>query len=375
MRRCYSGSLFVLLTATTLSVQAQTPITIDRNDMPNLGDSLRTSESLTLMGPALTQTGANQTWNYSSLRPVNQSVSYYSAVNNTPGLLPIVFGVLGGVNRATIANRQPLPAVLVAAGLPITEIYSFFNESTTNYRQVGYGADIPSVGALPVFYQSQALQDVIYRFPLVYQQRDSSNSDFSVNVPGTAYLREKQKRVNNADGWGTLTTPFGTFEALRVVSTLQVRDSVSLQGEPGTAIQRPVMKQYKWLAKNQGIPLLQVTTQLVNGQELVSLVQYRDIYRRLPVLSTQTRLPESVVAVYPNPVGSSESLRLTLPALAGRVSLTATDVTGRVLFSYTIPHASGEAVVPAAAFGAFRGVALLRVQTKTGVAVRRVVRQ
>ncbi|UOQ65219.1 T9SS type A sorting domain-containing protein [Hymenobacter volaticus] len=374
MRHCYSGFLALLLTIATLTVQAQSPIVIDRNDMPNVGDSLRTSETLTLAGPALTQTGANQTWNYSGLRPANQSVSYYSGVGSTPGLLPIVFGALGGVNRATIANRQPLPPVLVAAGLPITEVYSFFNESATNYRQVGYGAEVPSVGALPVIYQNQALQDVIYRFPLVYQQRDSSNSDFSVNVPGTAFLRERQKRVNNADGWGTLTTPFGTFEALRVVSTLQVRDSVSLQGEPGPAIQRPVMKQYKWLAKNQGIPLLQVITQLVNGQEVVSLVQYRDIYRRLPVLSTQKQLPETAVAVYPNPVGEGEALRLALPA-SGPVSVTATDLTGRVLFSYSIPRTSGEATVPAAAFGTFRGVAMLRIQTEMGVAMRRVVRQ
>lgn len=374
MRHCYPGFLALLLTASTLSVQAQTPIIIDRNDMPNVGDSLRTSESLTLTGPALTQTGANQTWNYSGLRPVNQSVAYYSGVGSTPGLLPIVFGALGGVNRATIASRQPLPPVLVAAGLPISEVYSFYNESATNYRQVGYGAEVPSVGALPVFYQSQALQDVLYRFPLAYQQRDSSNSDFSVNVPGTAFLREKQKRVNRADGWGTLTTPFGTFEALRVVSTLQIRDSVSVQGQPGAAIQRPVTKQYKWLAKNQGIPLLQVITQLVNGQEIVSLVQYRDIYRRLPVLSTQKQLPETAVALYPNPVGATEALRLTLPA-SGPVALTATDLTGRVLFSYTIPHASGETIVPAAAFGTFRGVAMLRIQTESGVAVRRVVRQ
>ncbi|MDF7813567.1 T9SS type A sorting domain-containing protein [Hymenobacter sp. YC55] len=374
MRHCYSGFLALLLTTATLTVQAQTPIIIDRNDMPNVGDSLRTSETLTLTGPALTQTGPNQTWNYSGLRPINQSVSYYSGVGSTPGLLPIVFGALGGVNRATIANRQPLPAVLVAAGLPITEVYSFFNESATNYRQVGYGADIPSVGALPVLYQSQALQDVIYRFPLVYQQRDSSNADFSVNVPGTAFLRERQKRVNNADGWGTLITPFGRFEALRVVSTLQVRDSVSLQGQPGPAIQRPVMKQYKWLAKNQGIPLLQVITQLANGQEIVSLVQYRDIYRRISVLSTQTKLPETAVAVYPNPVGEGESLQLTLPT-SGPVSVTATDLTGRVLFTYSIPRAAGEATVPAAAFGTFRGVAMLRVQTETGVAMRRVVRQ
>ncbi|UOG73822.1 T9SS type A sorting domain-containing protein [Hymenobacter tibetensis] len=368
------GACALLLTAASLPTFAQAPIVIDRNDMPNTGDSLRVSQTLILRGPALTQTGANQTWNYSSLQPLNQSVSYFSGVNATPGVLPIVFGVLGGVNRATIANRQPLPSVLVQAGLPISEVYSFFNESASNYRQVGYGAEIPTVGAIPVFYRSQSLQDVIYRFPLAYEQRDSSNSDFSVDALGQAYVRQKQKRVNNADGWGTLTTPFGTFATLRVVSTLQTRDSISVQGQPGIAVQRPEVKQYKWLGKEQGIPLLEVTTQLVNGREVVSLVQYRDIYRRLPILSNQTQLPESAVAVYPNPVGASESLRLTLPA-AGSVSLTATDLAGRVLFKYTLPHAARETVVPASAFGEFRGVALLRVQTETGVAVRRVVRE
>lgn len=373
MQYSYAAFFALLFTAAALPARSQA-ITIDRNDMPNLGDSLRVSETVLLTGPALTQNGANQTWNYSGLRPLVQSVPRYAAINTTPALLQLAFGPLGGANRATIVNRQQLPAALVAAGLPANEVFVFFNESAADYRQVGYGVEITPGVALPAFYQNQAAQDVLYRFPLTYQQRDSSSSDFTANAPGLAFLRETQKRVNYADGWGTLITPFGTFDALRVVSTVRARDSVSVQGVPGMAVQQPVAREYKWLGKNQGIPLLQVTTRLVAGREVVTQVQYRDIYRRLPVLSTQPQLPETAVAAYPNPVGLGQPLRITLPT-AGAVTLTATDITGRLIFRQTHAAASRELLVPAAAFGAFRGVAVVRVQTETGVAVRRVVRE
>ena len=372
MQHSSAALLALLLAGATLPARAQTAITIDRNDLPNAGDTLRVSQTVELTGPALTQTGANQTWNYSGLRPVNQQVERYQAVSSTPGILPIFFGLLPGPNRATIAARQDL-AVLAGAGLPVSDVYSFFNESAADYRQVGFGVVVQGT-ALPVAYQSQALQDVVYRFPLSYAKRDSSNSEFVAEVPTVAYLRQTQKRVNRADGWGTLTTPFGTFAALRVVSTLQIRDSLSLPGQPGVAVQLPVTREYKWLGKNQGIPLLRVTTQLVAGREIVTLVQYRDIYRRLTPLATQPQLPETAVAAYPSPAGASESLRVTLPG-SGPVTLTATDLSGRVLFRQTRVASGPETVIPAAAFGAFRGMALLRVQTATGVAVRRVVRE
>ncbi|TGD78871.1 T9SS type A sorting domain-containing protein [Hymenobacter wooponensis] len=371
MAHFYRFLLFLLLP--TASLRAQQAITITRDDMPNVGDTLRLSQTTAFTGPALTQKGPNQTWNYSALRPTSQRVERYTAVSSTPGLLPFAFGTLGGVNRATIATQQPL-GVLAGAGLPLSEVYLFFNESGADYRQVGYGA-VLSGTALPVTYQSQQLQDVVYRFPLAYEQRDSSTSEFIASVPQTAYLRQRQKRVNKADGWGTLITPFGTFPALRVVSTLQARDSISVQGQTGTVVQVPLTREYKWLGQSQGVPLLHIVTQEVAGQETVVLTEYRDVYRRLTgPLATTKRLPESAVTAYPVPVPAAEPLHLTLPG-TGLATITATDLTGRVLFRQAFAASTQPLLFPAELFGGFKGVVLLRIETAQGIAVRRVVRQ
>ncbi|TGE10430.1 T9SS type A sorting domain-containing protein [Hymenobacter fodinae] len=371
MAHFYQFLPFLLLPAASL--QAQQAITITRNDMPNVGDTLRLSQTTAFTGPALTQKGPNQTWNYSALRPTSQRVERYTAVGSTPGLLPIAFGSLGGVNRATIATQQPL-GTLASAGLPLTDVYSFFNESAADYRQVGYGA-VLSGTALPVTYQSQQLQDVVYRFPLAYEQRDSSYSDFDVSVPQTAYLRQRQQRVNRADGWGTLITPFGTFATLRVVSTLKTRYSISLPGQIDTVADAPITREYKWLGKEQGIPLLRIVTTEAIDREAVVLVEYRDIYRRLGgTLATTRRLPESAVTAYPVPAATTEPLHLTLLG-TGLATITATDLTGRVLFRQTLTASSQPLVLAAELFKGTRGVILLRVETADGVAVRRVVRQ
>jgi hypothetical protein len=262
----------------------------------------------------------------------------------------------------------PLPPGVT---LPITDPYQFFNASAADFRSVGYGGTLAGT-AVPVTYASAAQQDIIYRFPLSYASApDSSNSFFSINVPGTGYLSQKRKRVNRPDAWGTLTTPFGTFTAVRVVTRLEDHDSVSV-GTTSQGFDLPVRREYKWLATGQRVPLLTITTTQVGAQEVVSGVEYRDVYRRI-VLGNRPALAAAAVQLYPNPAGAQVPLRL-VRAAGGAATITATDLAGRQLFRCEVP-AARETELPAALFGGFRGVAVLHVQTEAGVTVRRVVRE
>jgi hypothetical protein len=374
MRPFYAASLAFLLAAAGPAL-AQTSPSITRADMPVSTDTLRQSMAAPVLPasvPPLTQRGANQTWNYSTLLPIAQNVARFTTVPNQPLYTFTFNSLLSGANRATVAAPQSIP-LPPGVSLPVTDPYQFFNTSATDFRSVGYGATLSGT-AIPITYTNAAQQDVIYRFPVSYASTaDSSNSFLSVSVPGTGYLSQRRKRVNRVDAWGTLTTPFGTFQTVRVVTRIEDHDSVSVMGT-NQGITLPVTREYKWLAVGQHVPLLTITTVLIANQEVVSGVEYRDIYRRLSVLNTKSQLSETALSLYPNPVSTTESLRLLLPA-AGPVSITATDLAGRILFSYTLPHASRETQIPATPFGTFRGVALLRVQTETGVAVRRIVRE
>ena len=368
MTRYLYSTLFL---AFSFAAQAQTPIVIDRHDMPNVNDTLRISQSVSLVGPPLTQKGFNQTWNYAGLQPLLQTMEGYHTLAGFPQVFQLLFVSPLSPHRATIATHQELP--FVPTGLDVANTYAFFNESAADYRQVGFGATLNSQW-VPVAYQSAQLQDVLYRFPLSFAQKDSSNSAFTVNLPNSIQLHQKRKRVNVVDGAGTLITPFGTFSTVRVVSTITSRDSLSVNGVPGAGLARPLTREYKWLGKNQGLPLLQVTTQLLGGRETVTSVRYRDTYRpfRNP-LSNDQPLPETAVSVYPNPTSAAEGVQLRLPA--GPATLTATDLSGRLIFRQMVRATGVPLLLPAQTFGAFRGVALLHVQTAAGVAVRRVVRQ
>ncbi|MDO7876945.1 T9SS type A sorting domain-containing protein [Hymenobacter sp. ASUV-10] len=384
--RQYFYSLFAtaLGLAAVPAIGQVSPI-IDRTDMPVPLDTLRLSVAGPILPagtPPLTQRGANQTWNYSALTANSQRVARFVAVNTLPAFYQLSFGALGGSNRATVASPQafPLPANAPVA-LPFTDPYQFYNTSAAgtanqSFRSVGFGATVTGGLQVPVTYASQAQQDVIYRLPLSFASAaDSSNSFFSISVPGTGYLSQRRKRVNRPDAWGTLTTPFGTFQTVRVVTRLLDHDSLAFGAIPGTAINPPLTREYKWLAKTHHVPLLTITTQQVLGIETITGVEYRDIYRRIIRTGTRDAATDAVLTAYPNPSSVGNELMLTVPAGSGELTVSATDLAGRRLFSRQLNGNSGLILLEPKLLGNFHGMALLTVTTAHGTATRRIVRQ
>jgi len=376
--------LLSLLAASTIA-RAQTSPIIIRTDLPAVTaaapvDTLRQSVAAPVLpatAPPLSRNGANQTWNYAALVPTAQTVDRYVAVTATAPFYLLVFGPLGGVNRATVAAPEALP-LGTGLPLPITDPYQFYSvaaatASVQDYRSVGFGGTLAGV-QVPVTYRTQAEQDVIYRLPLSFaSQPDSSTSylETPAVAAATGYFNRKRKRVNKVDAWGTLTTPYGTFQTVRVVTKLIDHDSVAFGGLPGLGFDVPLTREYKWLAKNQHVPVLTITTQLLGATETITGVQYRDVYRRI-VLASKAGAALAGVAAYPNPLATGPLRVAGLPGTAA--TLRAFDATGRLLFEQPVPAGQREATVPAAAFGTGHGLILLSIQTAQGVAVRRLVR-
>ena len=382
---------FLLLATAPALAQTTSPV-IDRTDMPSLTagvDSLRLSVAspvLPASAPPLSRRGANQTWNYAGLVPASQRVESFvpaSVVTATSLFYAFTFGPLGGVNRATVASPQALP-VPAGASLPIaiTDSYQFFSLAAAgatpqDFRSVGFGASLNGT-AVPVTYASATQQDVIYRFPLSFaSQADSSSSFFSTPaaIATAGYLSQKRKRVNKPDAWGTLTTPFGQFQTVRVVTKLIDHDSVAFGGTAGQGFDIPLTREYKWLAKGQHVPVLTITTRLLAGQETITGVEYRDSYRRIIRLATRDAALDAGLAAAPNPSAAGSALSLSVPAGSGPLLVSATDVVGRLLFRRSYASNTGSVSIEGGAFGSFRGVALLTVQTARGTATRRVVRE
>lgn len=375
-------SLLLPLTLLASPTLAQTAPSIMAADMPVVGDSLRLSRASTVLpanAPPLSRNGANQTWNYAGLVATAQRVVRYNNVSSAAGtLLQLTFNnaFFGPDTRATLVAPQGLPA---AAGmLPVTDPLEFSAVSNADYRLVGYGGTFSGT-AVPVTYASRAQQDVIYRFPVSYGSvAEVSNSLLTtpVALASSGYFSQKRQRTNQPDAWGTLTTPFGTFQTLRVVTTLADHDSLAVGGAPGQGLTLPVVREYKWLAKGVHVPVLLITTTAVGGAEVIASVEYRDTFRRFVGLAARDAATAAGLSAYPNPSAVGAGLRLVVPASSGPLTVSGTDLLGRQLFSKAYPASpAGVLLLSADTFGAFRGVLLLTVQTAHGTATRRIVRQ
>lgn len=235
-----------------LLIQAQ--ITITRNDMPNVGDSLIVTATIVPPGIDYAATGTNFDWDFSSLTGGTQSTDVYVAVSATPFLYQAVFNWPPWNAPASIAS--PEDDLTLIPGVAFTDYYDFFKEQNASFTAVGFGVTINNV-PVPVKYNSP---EMLYKFPLNFgNPADSSESFYSINIPDVGYYETYRKRVNLVDGWGSLTTPFGTFPALRIKSLLTVRDSIYVDSlQTGIPINRDIIE-YKWMGNGFGIPLLKVS--------------------------------------------------------------------------------------------------------------------
>jgi hypothetical protein len=261
-------------------------IVITSNDMPDVDDTVRYSTTLTTGGVDFTLTGEDYTWDFTTLVPLLQQVDTFVSVLSTPFLYQLVF-LYPFV--ATIA--LPQPDINFIPGFEVTEAYNYYKETSSEYHQAGVAFTVTSL-PLPLRYDSP---DVLYTFPMEYGSIDSCESTFELDIPDVVYYNTYRKRINTTDGWGTLVTPYGTFETLRLRSEVYQLDTLYIDSL-GFGFQVPRnYVEYKWMGNGFGVPLLQVTS-----EGILTAVTYIDSVRTLVgIPEDQNRLGE--VLLYPNP--------------------------------------------------------------------------
>lgn len=279
------------------SLCSQAQISITNNEMPSAGDTARFTKAVVNPLINFSATGANHTWSFGNLRNNGQDLKSYQSVSSTGFIYSLFFSNLPfNPNRANVTEPgQALPSNPL---LTITDPFNFYYRSSNVYKQVGFGAEIANI-PMPVAFSQH---DIIYNLPLNFNDADTSQSAWNIGLPGLGYYGLSQTRINHVDGWGTLTTPHGTFNTLRVKTQLYIKDTISVDTlNLHFALDRPKTTQYKWLANNEIIPVLQITTTEILGLEVVTEILYRDDYN--------TVSPGSLNAAYC--AGSSISIPYT----------------------------------------------------------------
>lgn len=264
----------ILTSVTALAfLTSAAQITITQLDMPLTADTIRVSVagSIGNINPELTDT--NYTWDYSTLIPDSQRVESFVACSSTPYPFFSFNSTYGSPNF----NPDPIPFIIF--GLTTSSEYNFYRKSSTKYEQTGFGVTVASIPA-PIFYTQR---DVIYAFPLNYGNKDSAQAAYNISIPNTGYYGRTIDRKNESDGWGTLITPKGTFQVLRLKSTLTITDTIHIDSlNFGIAFTRPTQYEFKYLGQNSKIPLLQVNaTDLFGFTVVTGAIWQDDMYNEL----------------------------------------------------------------------------------------------
>lgn len=256
--------LFSLISSIHLTAQ----ITITTADMPVVGDTLRYSISAidSTLFADYERSGANLTWNFDSLLPLRQGVRRFVNSSQTP------------YNSVPPRTANLLADTLRIEGFELYDVYNFYNNDSTSFSLDYRGATAPTGFANIPISQSYVDKDEVLQFPLNYLDRDSSTFKFEFdNAFPPAYYASEGYRINNVDAWGTISTPFGTFSCLRVVTDIITYDTVSFSGN-NVGVNSHT-REYSWVSNQIGMPLLHLSGNVIDSVFVPLRVEYRDSVR------------------------------------------------------------------------------------------------
>jgi hypothetical protein len=142
--------------------------------------------------------------------------------------------------------------------------------------------------------------DEIYQFPLNYGDMDTSTFNFKFSIPGDLFaLVQSGTRVNNADGWGTVKTPFGEYkDVLRLKTIVDQIDTFTSQFGKFPIPRKTVI--YRWLSTSERIPVMEIqgTIAAQTGKFTPTQVRYRDGFI---AKLTADDIEENSLKLFPNP--------------------------------------------------------------------------
>jgi hypothetical protein len=324
-----------LIFSTAFNINAQ--IIIDSTDFPQAGNifSLRSITISPTYNANLTNTGANKVWNYGNLADEigNYTNKEYIQVTQTPFAYQFFFNnpILGAYRANHAIEAPPLP-IPPQANVSISDIYNYFKLTDDTYEMVGFGANINNVPTSNRYIP----KDVMYRFPLTFGNKDTSDAAFNVNVPGLGYYGQKINRINEVDGFGQLILPSGIYDVVRVKTSLITIDSI-YYADFNFGINLPPQRtfEYKWFAKGEGIPLLTITTRIGGpgggggNQAVVSGIEYKDGTVSAPFDITNN----NNVEIFPNPSKANNFVNISFSNNFEfkNVLIETIDITGKII--------------------------------------------
>ena len=291
----------LILSIVFLNANAQ--LVLNKIDFATGGDTVRMSKAFDITID-YTTTGPNTTWNFSNLTPTSQVVKDFKTLGTSP-FLQFYFGLFAPLKyqASYFLENTTLPIAQITQILPISidNVNQLTRRSNDSVTSIGYSMTVSGT-ALP--FKSDTIEKR-YDFPVQYGTSFTSRGytfiDFNPILD--AKWIQHRKRNSTVDGYGMITTPYGTFNAIRIKHEIKETDSIfyvlPIIGGLWIPLSLPKSNEYEWWTNNQKEPILKITTTALASNETVTAIEYRDIYRGLDLGITEQTIDFSIS---PNPV-------------------------------------------------------------------------
>jgi PKD repeat protein len=248
--------LLVLLCCNVLFF-ANAQITIVSTDLPTAPRVLNNAVDTVPVGFSAGPKGANQTWNFAGLVQDIAETSTHALPSSTPYSSDFP----GTTNAITPDNVN----------------YGYFTNTSTAFTAKGLAGPLLGAGTNPVSVQFSPTFD-LYRFPTNYNNNFAGNYGFVEEASGSSVgqpvdrirLTFTSSYTDTIDGWGTIITPTGSYQALRQKRVEQTRALVEiklLSFSPWSTFDdiRDTVTTYTWLAKESKGPVLTIAYNSTSG--------------------------------------------------------------------------------------------------------------
>ena len=296
--------LSVIFLSFFVGISAQ--ITLSVADFANSGDTVRISQAAGT-GLDFASTGANFTWDFSSLSATSQYLKEFNPIGFASLLVFGTYGPVAPTNyRASYFNpTNDLPLDQLSQFLPVSlsNLNQYTKRMTDSITSLGYSISVNGQG---VPFKSDTIE-TRYKLPLNYNDSHYSRGYTYIDLNPVIDFKIKQyrQRTTNVDGWGTIITPKGTFQALRLRHDIAEIDSVyqTFFGAGQWFGTPPIQRtEYEWFANGEKEWVLKATE--TNGT--VNQVEYQEDYLGLDASLIESTLDASIG---PNPTSGGVEIQ------------------------------------------------------------------
>lgn len=262
---------FLSISAFCLNAQ----ITVTSTDFASASDEVYISSSNQFSLDYAT-TGANHTWDFSSLVSNSQALRRFGPMSEVTGLPFFIYGTLASAPYKAsyfLPSSLPIDQLGSLIQIPLSDVRQFTKKSTTALTLLGFSMAVSGT-AIPA--KSDTIETQ-YALPLTYGSSNTSRgyTKLDMNPYFTAEWRQHRNRVTTVDGWGSITTPYGTFQALRVKHVIAESDSFNYNGL-WIPLSLPISTEYEWWTTGEKVPVLKATINSVGGSSQVTGVEFKN---------------------------------------------------------------------------------------------------